>query len=113
MAKEVMKAWLSQHTGAPYPTEEEKIQLADQTKLTDLQIKYWFSNARRRELKVMLESNPDQAKAKNSLAEMERRLTIVEKVNVNLEKTVEELKLDLRRERVNVEELRSKNVEAR
>ncbi|KAF7242174.1 Homeobox protein PKNOX2, partial [Varanus komodoensis] len=50
---------LGQH---PYPTEDEKRQIAAQTNLTLLQVNNWFINARRRILQPMLDaSNPDPA----------------------------------------------------
>ncbi|KAM5246300.1 homeobox protein PKNOX2 isoform 6-T6 [Ctenodactylus gundi] len=46
----------------PYPTEDEKRQIAAQTNLTLLQVNNWFINARRRILQPMLDaSNPDPA----------------------------------------------------
>ena len=49
----------------PYPTEDEKRQIASQTNLTLLQVNNWFINARRRILQPMLEaSNPDKSKVK-------------------------------------------------
>jgi len=51
----------------PYPTEEEKKQIALQTNLTLIQVNNWFINARRRILQPMLEaSNPEMAKKKKS-----------------------------------------------
>jgi len=44
--------YLSQH---PYPTEDEKRQIASQTNLTLLQVNNWFINARRRILQPMLD----------------------------------------------------------
>jgi hypothetical protein len=44
----------------PYPTEDEKRQIAGQTNLTLLQVNNWFINARRRILQPMLDaSNPE------------------------------------------------------
>lgn len=44
----------------PYPTEDEKRQIAAQTNLTLLQVNNWFINARRRILQPMLDaSNPE------------------------------------------------------
>jgi hypothetical protein len=55
----------------PYPTEDEKRQIAAQTNLTLLQVNNWFINARRRILQPMLDaSNPtsaDQASSGNTL----------------------------------------------
>lgn len=45
---EVLKAWLIEHQDRPYPNDEEKHALAQETNLTVEQIKYWFINARRR-----------------------------------------------------------------
>ncbi|XP_042530824.1 homeobox protein PKNOX2 isoform X2 [Dipodomys merriami] len=50
------------HSQHPYPTEDEKRQIAAQTNLTLLQVNNWFINARRRILQPMLDaSNPDPA----------------------------------------------------
>ncbi len=51
----------------PYPTEEEKKQIALQTNLTLIQVNNWFINARRRILQPMLEaSNPELTKKKKT-----------------------------------------------
>lgn len=64
-ATQIMKSWLFQHIVHPYPTEDEKRQIAGQTNLTLLQVNNWFINARRRILQPMLDaSNPEQGKAK-------------------------------------------------
>lgn len=55
-ATRVMKAWLFQHISHPYPTEDEKLQIASQTNLTLLQVNNWFINGRRRILQPMLNS---------------------------------------------------------
>ncbi|RNA30531.1 Homeobox [Brachionus plicatilis] len=66
-ATNVMKKWLFQHIVHPYPTEEEKRQIAMKTNLTLIQVNNWFINARRRILQPMLEaSNPDLTKKKKS-----------------------------------------------
>lgn len=66
-ATQVMKSWLFQHIVHPYPTEDEKRQIAAQTNLTLLQVNNWFINARRRILQPMLDaSNPEQIKTKKS-----------------------------------------------
>uniref|UniRef100_A0A8C5EJK8 Homeobox protein PKNOX2-like n=1 Tax=Gouania willdenowi TaxID=441366 RepID=A0A8C5EJK8_GOUWI len=58
----IMRSWLFQHLMHPYPTEDEKRQIAAQTNLTLLQVNNWFINARRRILQPMLDaSNPDPA----------------------------------------------------
>lgn len=43
------------HSQHPYPTEDEKRQIASQTNLTLLQVNNWFINARRRILQPMLD----------------------------------------------------------
>jgi len=55
-ATNILKKWLFEHLFHPYPTEEEKSALAQQTGLTMNQISNWFINARRRILQPMLES---------------------------------------------------------
>ncbi|KAI8334611.1 homeobox KN domain-containing protein [Chlamydoabsidia padenii] len=50
----ILKRWLLEHCRNPYPTEEEKLQLKDETQLTLNQISNWFINARRRTLPVIL-----------------------------------------------------------
>lgn len=44
----LLRNWLYEHTHHPYPSEDEKSQLAAQTGLTINQISNWFINARRR-----------------------------------------------------------------
>ncbi|XP_030642633.1 homeobox protein PKNOX1.1 [Chanos chanos] len=56
-ATNVMRSWLFQHIGHPYPTEDEKKQIASQTNLTLLQVNNWFINARRRILQPMLDAS--------------------------------------------------------
>ncbi|KAM0194806.1 hypothetical protein ACHAPA_009156 [Fusarium lateritium] len=43
-----LKDWFSRHSENPYPTEEEKIMLEQQTGLSRTQITNWLANARRR-----------------------------------------------------------------
>ena len=51
----MLKAWLYDHHYHPYPTEEEKMDLAQRFALTHSQISNWFINARRRILAPMKE----------------------------------------------------------
>ncbi|BHF63247.1 Homeobox protein pknox2 [Sparganum proliferum] len=60
-ATQVMKQWLFQHLVHPYPTENEKMEIAQQTSLTLLQVNNWFINARRRILQPMLDSSSSLA----------------------------------------------------
>ncbi|XP_043596621.1 homeobox protein PKNOX2-like isoform X2 [Bombus pyrosoma] len=54
-ATSIMRTWLFEHLVHPYPTEDEKRQIAGQTNLTLLQVNNWFINARRRILQPMLD----------------------------------------------------------
>ncbi|XP_006615643.1 homeobox protein PKNOX2-like isoform X1 [Apis laboriosa] len=54
-ATSIMRTWLFEHLVHPYPTEDEKRQIASQTNLTLLQVNNWFINARRRILQPMLD----------------------------------------------------------
>ncbi|XP_014258821.1 homeobox protein PKNOX2-like isoform X2 [Cimex lectularius] len=56
-ATSIMRTWLFQHLVHPYPTEDEKRQIAAQTELTLLQVNNWFINARRRILQPMLDAS--------------------------------------------------------
>ncbi|KAI6171034.1 Homeobox protein homothorax [Aphelenchoides bicaudatus] len=51
------RAWLFQNLQHPYPSEEQKKQLAQETNLTILQVNNWFINARRRIVQPMIDSN--------------------------------------------------------
>ncbi|KAI8871457.1 hypothetical protein GQ42DRAFT_106992, partial [Ramicandelaber brevisporus] len=42
----ILKKWLLEHVSHPYPSEDEKIDLANRTGLTLSQISNWFINAR-------------------------------------------------------------------
>ncbi|KAH9811837.1 hypothetical protein DFH28DRAFT_931510 [Melampsora americana] len=44
----LLRSWLMSHTSHPYPTEEEKKFLCEQTALNMNQVSNWFINARRR-----------------------------------------------------------------
>ncbi|XP_055733868.1 homeobox protein PKNOX1-like isoform X3 [Salvelinus fontinalis] len=59
-ATNVMRSWLFQHIGHPYPTEDEKKQIATQTNLSLLQVNNWFINARRRILQPMLDASSSE-----------------------------------------------------
>ncbi|KAF9184658.1 hypothetical protein BGZ51_003201 [Haplosporangium sp. Z 767] len=50
----VLKNWLVQHATHPYPTEDEKMRLSEETRLSMNQISNWFINARRRILQPIL-----------------------------------------------------------
>ncbi|CAO3567637.1 unnamed protein product [Mortierella alpina] len=50
----VLKLWLVQNAIHPYPTEDEKMRLSEETHLSMNQISNWFINARRRILQPIL-----------------------------------------------------------
>ncbi|KAJ5112587.1 hypothetical protein N7532_000632 [Penicillium argentinense] len=49
-AANTLRSWLYQHQSHPYPTEQERVDLEQQTGLNKRQILTWFTNARRRKL---------------------------------------------------------------
>ncbi|CAI2353549.1 unnamed protein product [Caenorhabditis sp. 36 PRJEB53466] len=51
------RAWLFQNLTHPYPSEEQKRSLAQETGLTILQVNNWFINARRRIVQPMIDQN--------------------------------------------------------
>uniref|UniRef100_A0A3Q3XF45 Homeobox domain-containing protein n=1 Tax=Mola mola TaxID=94237 RepID=A0A3Q3XF45_MOLML len=57
VATNVLRAWLFQHLTHPYPSEEQKKQLAQDTGLTILQVNNWFINARRRIVQPMIDQS--------------------------------------------------------
>lgn len=59
-ATNLLKKWLMEHLYHPYPTEDEKMSLSQQTSLSLNQISNWFINARRRILQPMLENMRQQ-----------------------------------------------------
>lgn len=59
-ATEYLKKWLILHKKHPYPTDTEKKQLADETRLHVNQISNWFINARRRILQPILQSESNR-----------------------------------------------------
>lgn len=63
MATNIMKAWLFQHLAHPYPAEEQKRLLANDTGLTILQVNNWFINARRRIVQPMIDASSRTGKS--------------------------------------------------
>eukprot|EP00639_Heterosigma_akashiwo_P005970 CAMPEP_0194570192 /NCGR_PEP_ID=MMETSP0292-20121207/7602_1 /TAXON_ID=39354 /ORGANISM="Heterosigma akashiwo, Strain CCMP2393" /LENGTH=270 /DNA_ID=CAMNT_0039420585 /DNA_START=267 /DNA_END=1079 /DNA_ORIENTATION=+ len=55
---EILKAWIlsAEHFCHPYPTPKEKKELQAQTGLSSLQLKNWFTNARRRTWRPLMQS---------------------------------------------------------
>lgn len=48
----VLEGWMREHRSSPYPSEKEKQELVDQTRLKLEQVNNWMSNTRRRVLKM-------------------------------------------------------------
>ena len=47
----ILNSWFEKNRSSPYPSDEEKEQLAGDTRLTVKQIRYWFANKRTRTLR--------------------------------------------------------------
>ena len=47
----ILNSWFEKNRSIPYPSEEEKEQLARDTRLTVKQIRYWFANKRTRTMR--------------------------------------------------------------
>jgi len=60
-ATDLLKGWLLEHVYKPYPTEDEKLKLIAQTGLTMTQLNNFFTNARRRYLKRILNKSTSAA----------------------------------------------------
>ncbi|KAJ3280148.1 hypothetical protein HDU76_009262, partial [Blyttiomyces sp. JEL0837] len=52
--RSTLLAWLNQHRDHPYPTDNDKLELAKVTGLSLQQVNNWFINARRRKYQYML-----------------------------------------------------------
>uniref|UniRef100_A0A915DZS7 Homeobox protein unc-62 n=1 Tax=Ditylenchus dipsaci TaxID=166011 RepID=A0A915DZS7_9BILA len=59
------RSWLFHNLTHPYPSEEQKKQLANETGLTNLQVNNWFINARRRIVQPMIDSNNRAGRSHN------------------------------------------------
>uniref|UniRef100_A0A1I7SAU3 Homeobox protein unc-62 n=1 Tax=Bursaphelenchus xylophilus TaxID=6326 RepID=A0A1I7SAU3_BURXY len=68
-----LKHWLFQNLTHPYPSEEQKKQLAQETSLTILQVNNWFINARRRIVQPMIDSNNRAGNSTNCQVYRNRR----------------------------------------
>ncbi|CAD5223287.1 unnamed protein product [Bursaphelenchus okinawaensis] len=67
------RAWLFQNLAHPYPSEDQKKQLAGETGLTILQVNNWFINARRRIVQPMIDSNNRAGNSSNCQVFRNRR----------------------------------------
>ncbi|KAI6659314.1 Myeloid Ecotropic Viral Integration Site 1 (Meis) homeobox transcription factor [Oopsacas minuta] len=89
-AVDILKSWLFNHLVHPYPTEEEKRSLAQQTNLNLTQVNNWFINARRRILQPMLEprsqvnlTNIQQANMQSNIQPQQILQTPIQQPNPN------------------------------
>ena len=67
--RKVLREWLHQHLTNPYPSDAEKLHLANKTGLTVLQVNNWFINARRREFKSLIDKSKQASELKNELVD--------------------------------------------
>ncbi len=58
----ILNNFLAQSIENPYPTEEEKIMLENETQLTRKQIDSWFTNARKRRVSKLRQTIPPHIK---------------------------------------------------
>ena len=68
-SKKPLKDWLRKHLTSPYPSDAEKLHLANKTGLTVLQVHNWFINARRRKFKSLIDESKQGSEPKNELVE--------------------------------------------
>lgn len=54
-ARKILFNWLVEHLREPYPSEEEKLELARETGLSRTTVNNWFINARRRYVKPLMQ----------------------------------------------------------
>eukprot|EP01028_Stygiella_incarcerata_P012244 TRINITY_DN73_c0_g2_i1.p1 TRINITY_DN73_c0_g2~~TRINITY_DN73_c0_g2_i1.p1 ORF type:complete len:464 (-),score=139.50 TRINITY_DN73_c0_g2_i1:229-1620(-) len=71
-AIEDLKAWLFDHFHHPYPTEEEKMEMAKANNLTLTQVNNWFINSRRRIWRPLMDSSGKGGKSGSALSHVTR-----------------------------------------
>ena len=65
----ILKEWLHKHLTNPYPSDGEKLHLANKTGLTVLQVHNWFMNARREEFKSLIDKSKHVSDPKKELVD--------------------------------------------
>ncbi len=63
----ILKDWLQEHQNNPYPSEEDKLDLAARCEVETKQISNWFMNARKRILKTSYDSSASLTDTENSM----------------------------------------------
>lgn len=89
----LLRQWFSAHSKHPYPSTEEKEELAQRTGLKFTQVNSWFSNERRRNLRdYQLETPPDNNLVVRDVASEETKdESIISDDNLSSEDRVLEL----------------------
>lgn len=69
--KELLDTWLQTHINNPYPSDDEKVYLAQETGLDKEQVSNWFVNARKRSKQIQDTGRvpPPQTQKKNAFAQ--------------------------------------------
>lgn len=60
MGAKILRDWFHQNQEWPYPSHEQKTELARETEFTRKQVTDWFSNARRRQKQTLQSARPPQ-----------------------------------------------------
>ena len=69
----ILNSWFEKNRSRPYPSEEEKEQLARDTRLTIKQIRYWFANKRTRTLRKHDISKDSQHQRQEQLQQLRQQ----------------------------------------
>ena len=67
--RKVLREWLHKNLTNPYPSDAEKLHLANKTGLTVLQVHNWFMNARREEFKSLIDKSKHVSDPKKELVD--------------------------------------------
>jgi hypothetical protein len=67
LAVSIMKEWYEQHSGKPYPRDEERREMAIKGQISEAQVKAWFANKRNRVNKSLKQTQEASAKRDKDL----------------------------------------------
>lgn len=89
IVSKILLDWLDNNKQYPYPSVEEKQRLIKLTNLSEVQINYWFSNARRRRAKMDRQTTKITPSAHQCLhyERYTQPITFVNHMNVTLPST--------------------------